>query len=559
MKFNKNILLVIFIFCLALSIRLFGVNWDQGQHLHPDERYLTMVANDISLPTSISQYFNSSTSPLNPYNYSQYRSFVYGTFPLFLTKFLAVKLNLNDYNHLHLLGRGLSALFDSFNIILLYLLALKFFEKKSKLIFLPSIFYALTVLPIQLAHFFTVDTFLNTFLLTTFTLLVYNHFLFASLIFGFAFTSKISAIYFLPVIILFLVKKYLKEKDFFSIVRLSVVCGLFSFIIIRIFQPYIFSNLFNIDSHFISDLKMFQAYASRDGNYPPSVQWLSKIPFLYPIQNIILFGLGLPISILFVYSSINSFKKPSLNFHFIAYFWIIFLFIVQGSQFSYTLRYFLPIYPFFILLSISKSSQNIIKYIFIFQIFLCFCFINIYSLPHSRNLASEWIYKNIPPGSTITNEYWDDPLPMYLNGNNPSIYRSIMISPYDPDTPEKIGKMNSQLNNANYIVMSSNRLWGSIPLVPSKYPLTSTYYNDLFAEKLNFSKLIEINVYPGFRLPFLNKCYYIGPTNFPGIQNKWFSVDSQCNYPGVYFRDNTAEEAFTVYDHPQVLIFQKKN
>ena len=132
-----------------------------------------------------------------------------------------------------------------------------------------------------------------------------------------------------------------------------------------------------------------------------------------------------------------------------------------------------------------------------------------------------------------------------------------MISPYDPDSTGKIDQLMSQVNSANYLIMSSNRLWGSIPLVPSKYPLTAKFYQDLFAQKMGFSKLVEINSYPGFRLPFLAQCYYFGPTNFPGVVNHWFAADSQCNYPGVYFRDDTAEEAFTVYDHPKVIIFKK--
>ena len=69
------------------QVRLYGLNWDQSQHLHPDERFLTMVATDIRLPSSLWQYFDNAKSPLNPYNYPQYQFFVYGTFPLFLTKF----------------------------------------------------------------------------------------------------------------------------------------------------------------------------------------------------------------------------------------------------------------------------------------------------------------------------------------------------------------------------------------------------------------------------------------------------------------------------------------
>ena len=33
---------------LAFVLRIYGLNWDQGNHLHPDERFLTMVASAMS-------------------------------------------------------------------------------------------------------------------------------------------------------------------------------------------------------------------------------------------------------------------------------------------------------------------------------------------------------------------------------------------------------------------------------------------------------------------------------------------------------------------------------
>ena len=158
----KNILLLFFIFIIALSLRIYGIDWDQGQHLHPDERFLTMVISTISRPQNIIHYFSTSTSPLNPYNHPDYQFFVYGTFPLFITKYIADFLGQSTYDRVYLLGRFLSALFDSLNIITLFFLSRLILKNRKQFYqYLPSLFYTFTVLPIQLSHFFAVDTFLN--------------------------------------------------------------------------------------------------------------------------------------------------------------------------------------------------------------------------------------------------------------------------------------------------------------------------------------------------------------------------------------------------------------
>src|SRR5205823_1076677 len=59
---------------VAATLRLQGVDWDQGQHLHPDERFLTMVETAIALPHSVGEYFDTAHSALNPGNH-EYKFF----------------------------------------------------------------------------------------------------------------------------------------------------------------------------------------------------------------------------------------------------------------------------------------------------------------------------------------------------------------------------------------------------------------------------------------------------------------------------------------------------
>jgi hypothetical protein len=486
-----------------------------------------MVATDIKLPSSITSYFDTTTSPLNPGNNPNYQFFVYGTFPLFLTKIFAVIFNLDNYSQIHFVGRILSALFDSANVFLLYFLFKKIW---------PSLFYAFAVLPLQLSHFFAVDTFLSFFILLSFTLLVNKKYIFSGFAFGLALACKISAIYFLPIIILYLLinKKLL----------ITVYYLLFAFLSFRLFQPYAFVGLFSFNPNFVNSLKQIQAMSAPSIYFPPSIQWMNKTKIIFPVFNIIFWGLGLPffLSLFFI-------KKSKINLTIILSFvWIIWLLIYQGLQPVFSMRYFLPIYPFLMVLTLFLPAK-IKKIIFCFHCFWGIAFLSIYSRPHSRVQASDWIIKNLSPDSVLSVDAWDDALPL----NNSIGYSQITLEIAAPDTPEKWDKINNQLQSIDYLVSSSARAWASTATVPKIFPETIFFYQGFFSQK----PVAEFNSYPGYFLPFLSGCFYFGPTNKPGDQS-WFVYDNLCLYPGIYFRDDTAEEAFTVYDHPKVVIVENQ-
>jgi hypothetical protein len=550
-------IIIFIIFILAFLLRIYGLNWDNNNHLHPDERFLTMVVNDIKLPTSVSQYFDTNTSPLNPYNYSQYQFFVYGTFPLFITKLLAVILHLDNYNHITLLGRLLSAFFDASNIVLLYFIAKKILKKYY--VILPPLLYAFLAFSLQLSHFFAVDTFLTFFLLLTFTLFVYDLLLPAFFMFGIALSCKISALYFTPIILLFVLKKYLSKKKAVSFLIKTICYSLFTVLSFRVFQPYSFKNLFTINPIFVENLRTLSSFSDPDIYYPPAVQWINRPLVLDSLVNHFVWGIGLAITIPLLYLIFLYLKKPKIKFNLnlIIVCWILLLFVYQSLQFAHTMRYYLPIYPFVclifvVLLSHFKVNRRIIFIIFSLNILYATAFLSIYLRPNSRVQATNWILHNISFNKTISSEYWDDALPL---GYSP--YKSISLPLFDPDSSPKWLSLNRSLDQLDYLIMSSNRLWASIPRVPKKYPQASKFYDDLFSENTDFKIVKKFVSYPGYSLPFLKSCYYFGPSNYPGLKSVWFEKDIDCPYPGIYLRDDTAEEAFTVYDHPQILIFKK--
>ena len=155
-----TVFLLLSILCAGAYFRMIGVDWDEGRHLHPDERFLSMVLNSMTPVKSLGEFFNTETSTLNPGNVG-YDFFVYGTLPLFIVRYVGEWVGQVGYDPITIVGRQLSALADIFTILLVFLIAARLFNRKAGL--LAAALYAFAVLPIQQAHFMTVDTFTNTF------------------------------------------------------------------------------------------------------------------------------------------------------------------------------------------------------------------------------------------------------------------------------------------------------------------------------------------------------------------------------------------------------------
>ena len=146
---------------------------------------------------------------------------------------------------------------------------------------------------------------------------------------------------------------------------------------------------------------------------------------------------------------------------------------------------------------------------------------------------------------------WDDPLPLGLDGYNPFDYYTgsyrtdLNFEMYWDDTPDKLTRFETTLDQADYLFMTSGRQWGTLPRVPERFPLTTEYYRVLLgcpAEK------------------DVVWCYRVAqPGMFEGqLGFELVSViQSDPNLGSLKFNSQFAEEAFTVYDAPKVMIFEK--
>jgi len=540
----KSAIILSAIVILGFFLRTLNINWDQSFHLHPDERFLTMVGNALSLPQSFSEYINPQQSPFNPIN-KGFPFFVYGVFPVILNKIIALLLGNDTYNAFTIQGKILSAVFDSLIILFIYKTSksLESYYKISPAIkYLASFLYAIAVLPIQLSHFFAVDTFLNFFMFASFyfSLLFYfkrrtRFIVFSALSLGLAFASKITAFFIVPLLLYFLVKGSWK-KGVKKTIQYALIFLITLYATIRLANPYYFesSNILNPapSKQFVASIQMLKSYENKEVWYPPSVQWIDKPPIIFSFYNLALFGLGPGLFISFLlgfFILLKDFRKSLFTAISIL---LIAFFFYQSTQFAKTMRYFIFLYPFFALYAgVGLAYRNRISKI-ILWILLLLCplfFISIYLKDHTRVEASKWIYANIPTNSVLLHEHWDDPIPLQIKDANTQLFIET-LPVFDLDTKDKWVTMDTLLEKGDYLILSSNRGWGSIPTVPEKYPRMSKFYADLFEGKLPYKKIKEFTSYPSLR--------YVGiPLDIP---------------------DDFAEESFTVYDHPRVIIFQKE-
>src|SRR3989344_5947517 len=153
----KHKLILLCIVALALTLRLYGINWDQGFHLHPDERMLIMVAGKIKFFSQLDPDF---------FNYGSLPIYLLAGSGQLLDAFLPTSLD--TYDGMLYMGRFLSTVFDVLTLVVIFKLS-EILLRKRALSLAACFLYAIAIFPIQNSHFFIVDTLLTFFV----TLLAY--------------------------------------------------------------------------------------------------------------------------------------------------------------------------------------------------------------------------------------------------------------------------------------------------------------------------------------------------------------------------------------------------
>lgn len=550
------------ILLVAAYFRLHGLEtWDGASHQHPDERFLTIVSSKVSVPASLADYFNTQRSSLSPYNTGEER-FAYGQLPLTLTRVVAEWTGQTSFDTINGVGRALSALADLGTIVFAWFLARRVFGVRTA--HLTALLLALTVLHIQLAHFFAVDTYVAFFAAGS---LFFGQrawqreslldALLAGILAGLATACKISALMLLPVLGLALIwprAGRASMSQFFDGLTTFGVALVGAFFAFRMAEPYAFLGpvawTVRLNPQWLADKLYWAAVSSGTVDVPFMIVWANTSAYTFVLQAIVQWGMGPALgmaglvgTLIATWGVVRGRAREREAILLVA--WTLLNLAYFGGQFAKYLRYLLPAYFALAILAAYALVQGtdwlarvrpwrigtlhrwLAPLVVAGTAAWAVAFSHgIYDQPHSRIQASDWMYANIPAGSTLATEHWDDSLPLGRPGQDPGRYKYTELALYDPETPDKRTRLEAVLDQSQYVVMASRRLSGSIPRLPERYPLATTYYHLLQSGQLGFERVAHFQVEPT-----------LGP----------LAID-----------DSNAQEDFTVYDHPLVDVWHKR-
>lgn len=402
----------------------------------------------------------------------------------------------------------------------------------------------------------------------------------------------------------------LKKKSDLQDIFLGVVLYLFVFAIaalltFKVAQPLSFRNpvgdtaltSFHLNPDWVNNMKLSLNESQGLAGGPPAEQWANRPWVFFPWMNMVVWGMGLPLGVaawLGLLWAAWRVVRYGLEWrsHLLPLAWAGGFFLFMGTRWASSMRYFLPIYPFLILFAawllhrlfttethIPSTGRQLPNYsrslapsllaglVLGSTLIWAFAFVNaVYRQEHTRIQASKWIYANIPaepgpdiditdgsPGDSrlarpvIANESWDESLPLPVQGIDPSQRYTLLtmeVRWYDSENKRQMFLEN--LDQVDYIILPSQRAIWSASRIPLTYPMTMKYYQALFSGQLGFDLVAT------FTSPLK-----IGPLYISDVGGR-IDWDRTPHLP--LFNDNVfaAEEAFSVYDHPPVWIFNKR-
>jgi hypothetical protein len=327
---------------------------------------------------------------------------------------------------------------------------------------------------------------------------------------------------------------------------------------------------------------------------PFTFQYIGTPAYLYFIDQMALWGLGVPLAaaafggLLWALWRLGRRCLPHPAGEAVMLAWAGPFFLVTGWFQVKFLRYLLPLIPFLTVMgagmlvtagrrlasggdpAVSEPRWRgalriaVILVVVVLTAAWALAFVNLYAVQeHPWIAASRWVRENVTANSVVATEHWDHSLPIGLRPDEgtfpPEQLREIVLKWYDvedrgrsEELREMLGAASGQLASSDYLILASNRLYGVIPRLPQRYPEAAAYYRLLFGGELGFEL-----VYWNGRYPTLGPLAFADDTfSRPGLPVPE-SLAAWQPAP-ITWTLGPADESYTVYDHPLVLIFENR-
>ena len=568
------------ILLLAIGLRLYGINWDQGGLFHPDERAFLAQVNDLEFPEGDewSLIFDVEASTLNP------GSFNWGSLPHYALKsvqYAVAPFKWMNLFELRYAGRALSAFSDTATVLLVFMIGRAVFSSRVGL--LAALFSAIAVQQVQLSHFFAVETFMTTFIVATiyYSIRVAQNgrrrdSVLAGVMFGLAMATKFSV---LPLafalVFAHLIYATSRKGDRYDLDGLAsgdsamrqwvtyknlLITAAVVITVLVVTQPYMFLDFGTYADNISTQGQMVQ----RELDYPFTRQYENTPKYIYQIVQLGTWGLGPLLGITVwlgligaVIAAVLAQRKADL----VILAWVLPYLLITGWLDVKFMRYMMPLTPFLVLYGARVlwwAFETIkamwpdrrwlqaapILLVLVFTAHYSLSFMNVYTGVHPLNAVSSWLRDNADTGAVVVQEHWEEGVPGVIG-----LQMHQRADLYDPDTPQKFEKLTELLAGADYFVLLSNRLYATIPRLPDRYPATSVFYEKLFSGELGFEMAYSNGRYIGG----LGVDYYEDP--FARLE---FGPPGGFQQPSGGFLTagfGWADESFSVYEHPQTFVF----
>ena len=291
--------------------------------------------------------------------------------------------------------------------------------------------------------------------------------------------------------------------------------------------------------------------------FPYTRQYAGTLPFLYPLVQMALWGLG-PVTTLLGLAGVGwalwRWRRGSFALR-LACVWTLVFFLMTAGLYVKFPRYLLPLYPVWaawaalvcVKVIASPVARRVVGMVALASTaVLGWAQVSIYAEPHPWIAASQWIYANVPAGATIAVEDWDHALPVPLCDGDAGRYTVLSAPVYDEETAAKATRLAEVAENADVIVLASQRGYGALARQPESYAATLAWYEEVLRER-------EVIAF--------GRCPRVGPvalTDDPladaGLASS-LSLAERCGTPYA-LRLPRLDESFRVYDAPPVLLLR---